>query len=90
MFLSLYKVSGIPLARDLYTVEDLPHTLTQAIMYRAKIDSLNELPKDKRPPRNLWDKPYALDDFIDHVWDSDEDRARGKKDYYEFDLEDVE
>lgn len=66
---------------------DLPHTLTQAIMYRAKLDSLNELPKEKQPPRNLWDKPFALDEFLDHVWDSDSDK---EKSYVEVDLEDVE
>ena len=28
-----------------------------------------ELPEDKRPPRNLWDKPYRLGLFLDEVFD---------------------
>ena len=68
---------------------DLPHTLTSAILYRERIDSFNELPKDKRPPRNLWDKPYALNKFLDTIWDKDrpkEERDTG----FVYDLEDVE
>jgi len=82
-------VAGIPLAEGLDSAQDLPHTLTQAIMYRAKIDSLQELPEDKKPPRNLWDKPYALKDYLDTVWDTDKNKGKGK-DYLELNYEDVE
>lgn len=88
MYLALYKVSGIPIAEGIYSAQDLPHTLTQAIMYRAKLDSLNELPNDKKPPRNLWDKPSALTKYLDHIWDSKEDKQ--SKDYMDINLEDVE
>jgi hypothetical protein len=87
--MALYKVAGIPLAEGLESVQDLPHTLTQAIMYRAKLDSLQELPEDKRPPRNLWDKPYALKDHLDTMWDTDK-KGKGGKDYLELDYKDVE
>jgi len=30
----------------------------------------NELPEDKRPPRNLWDKPYKLKLFLDEIFDN--------------------
>lgn len=38
-------------------------------MYRSRINSYNELPKDKRPPRDLWDKPYRLEQFFDEMFD---------------------
>ena len=87
LYMGLYKAAGIPLAEGLESVADLPHTLTQAIMYRARIDSLQELPKDKQPPRNLWDKPFALSKYLDKVWDVKDSKG---KEYAEFDLEDVE
>jgi len=87
LYMGLYKAAGIPLAEGLESVADLPHTLTQAIMYRARIDSLQELPKDKQPPRNLWDKPFALSEYLDKVWDVKDSKG---KEYAEFDLEDVE
>lgn len=57
-------------------------------MYRAKLDSFRELPKDKQPPRDLWNKSYALSDFLDHVWDSKEEKKG--KDYFDVNYEDVE
>jgi len=82
-------VAGIPLAEGLDSAQDLPHTLTQAIMYRAKIDSLQELPEDKKPPRNLWDKPFALKEYLDTIWDTNKNKDKGK-DYLELNYEDVE
>ena len=82
-------MAGIPLAEGLDSAQDLPHTLTQAIMYRAKIDSLQELPEDKKPPRNLWDKPFALKEYLDTIWDTNKNKDKGK-DYLELNYEDVE
>jgi hypothetical protein len=61
-------------------------------MYRARIDSFNELPKDKRPPRNLWDKPHKLEQFLETIWDKDTDKNKTTRssDFYDYDLEDVE
>lgn len=87
VYLGLYKVAGIPLAEGLESAADLPHTLTQAIMYRAKLDSFRELPKDKQPPRNLWDKPFKLGEYLDEIWDTKKDKG---KDYMEIDYEEVE
>jgi len=76
------------LAKGLGSADDLPHTISQAIAYRMKIDSLNELPEDKRPPRDLWGKPYKLKLWLDDVFNIEKDRKG--KDYTEIDLEDVE
>jgi len=81
----------MPLAEGLDSVEDLPHTIVFAIMYRARIDSFGNLPKDKQPPRDLWDKPWRLSKFLDTVWDKEgPSKDRNVTEMYEFDMEDVE
>lgn len=77
------------MAEGLDTVMDLPYTLSYAVLYRAKLDSLNELPKDKRPPRNLWDKPYQLSEYLDKVWDTKNPNTK-EKEFYNYDIEDIE
>lgn len=67
--------------------DDLPHTVTSAILYRLRIDSFNEMPKDKRPPRDLWGKPYKLEKFLDSVWDKDKDK---ETEFIDFDEDDIE
>lgn len=57
-------------------------------MYRGRIDSFGELPKDKRPPRDLWDKPWRLSKFLDSIWDDKKDK--GKSDMYEFNEDEIE
>lgn len=78
----------LPLLEDLTNVDDLPHTISTAILYRLKIDSFNELPKDKRPPRDLWNKPYKLEEFFDEAFERKE--GKSKTEYIEYNLEDVE
>lgn len=34
-----------------------------------QIDSFMELPKDKRPPKNIWSKPEELEDWFDRVFE---------------------
>jgi hypothetical protein len=75
----------MPLADGLDTAEDLPHTVSYAILYRMKIDSLHELPKDKQPPRDLWNKPHKLEEFFDEMYGDKE-----KKEFIEYNDEDVE
>lgn len=75
-------IDGIEINAD-----DLPHTVTSAILYRLKIDSFNELPKDKRPPRDLWNKPYKLEKFLDTIWEKDKKDDDGFVEYDEEDLE---
>ncbi len=80
-------MTGIPLAKDL-PLEDMPHTLAFALIYRSRIDSFNDLPKDKRPPRNLWDKPHRLSEFLDSVFKKE--GSDDSKDFIDFNSEDVE
>lgn len=85
--MELLKTTGIPLAKD-FPLEDMPHTITYALLYRARINSFDEITKDKRPPRNLWDKPHRLNEYFDEVFkrnDTDEDKT-----FIDFDTEDVE
>ena len=77
------------MAEGLDSVLDLPHTISYAVMYRERINGFDELPKEKRPPRNLWDKPYKLSQFIDHLWDDDKTKDRGSQSM-DFDYEDIE
>jgi len=80
---------GLPLMPSLdMTAMEIPHTISYAILYREKINSFNELPKDKRPPRNLWDKPYKLQLFFDEVFDYGKDKS--STEFIEFDLDEVE
>jgi hypothetical protein len=66
---------------------DLPYTISFAVLYRAKIDSFGNLPKDKQPPRDLWDKPYRLGKFLDTVWG---DKKKSSDNMIEFDEEEIE
>lgn len=52
-----------------------------------KIDSFNELPKDKRPPRDLWSKPYKLEKFLDTVFDTKKEKG---DEFIDFDEEEIE
>jgi hypothetical protein len=91
MVIALNKHYGIPIAEDLEYSADFPHTITYALLYRSRINSYNELPDDKKPPRNLWDKPYQLNEFMDEVYGNNKSQnGRMSKTYIEFDPEDVE
>lgn len=78
----------MPLVKGLDSVVDLPHTISFAILYRKRLDSFNELPKDKRPPRNLWDKPHALNEFLDKIWDKKE--SNNSNNSYIYDTDELE
>lgn len=67
---------------------DIPHTISYAISYRLKINSFNELSKDKRPPRNLWDKPYRLDKYFDEIFEV-QGKPRSEK-FIDFDPDETE
>ena len=85
--MELIKVTGVPLFSDL-PPDEIPHTLSYALIYRSRINSFSELPKDKRPPRNLWDKPYRLSEFFDKVFKTNEKDE--SETYLEYNSEDVE
>lgn len=82
------KETGLPLMLGITEGITVPHTITYATLYRRKINSFGELPKDKQPPRNLWDKPYRLSEYLDEVFD-----IKGgpkKSEFIEFDEDDIE
>jgi len=49
-----------------------------------QIDSFMELPKEKRPPKDMWDQPEELDDWFDRVF------SRNKSTHLEVVIDDVE
>ena len=57
-------------------INDIPHTISYVIRKRQQIDSLVELPREKRPPDwILWhNNPDKLDRWLDDVMD-----IKGKK-----------
>ena len=81
------KDMGIPIMKGLDTVDDMPHPISFAIMYRLRIDSFRELPTDKQPPRDLWNKPHKLEEFFDEVF---ERKDRKRTEFIEFDESEVE
>lgn len=58
-------------------------------MYKKRVESFNELPKDKRPPRYMWDRAHELGEFLEHVWDTDKKNTKENV-FYEYSPEDVE
>lgn len=55
--------------RSLTCTSDYPHTVLFACRKQMQIDSFMELPKDKRPPENIWDNPSKLNKWFDDVFD---------------------
>lgn len=50
---------------------ELPYTISFVVRKRQQIDTLNELPKEKRPPDSIiWDgTSEELDEWLDRVFD---------------------
>lgn len=67
---------------------EVPHTISYAIAFHTRLENLAELPKDKRPPRGLLDKPFQLEDYLDNMYSSDADKPA--QDFIEFDFEEAE
>ena len=49
-----------------------------------QIDSFMELPKEKRPPKNIWSHPEKLEDWFDRVFD------RKKQTEFDLYIDDIE
>ena len=63
---------GTPLTDGLPTSSyDMPHTVNTVVRYREMIDSFNELPKEKRPPENIWFSSERLEVWFDDVFRTD-------------------
>lgn len=56
--------------KTLPTADEMPWTIAFVLRKRAQIDSLAELPKEKRPPdKILWyGTPEEMDDWFDKVF----------------------
>ena len=65
---------------------NMPHTVTTVLRYKELIDSFNELPKDKRPPEEIWFSSERLERWFDDVFDR---KSHGAS-TIEFDLSEVE
>ncbi len=50
---------------------EMPHTISTVIRYREMIDGFMELPKDKRPPENIWFDGEKLEDWFEDVFKTD-------------------
>jgi len=65
----------IPLDDKITKLTDIPYTISYVIRKRMQITSLNELPKDKRPPESIiWDgTSKEMDEWLDKVYNRKND-----------------
>lgn len=68
---------------------NLPYTLAYAFRKQAQLDSFDELPKDKRPPRSIWHNEYRLTEWFDEVFSTDSSSFSGPSELV-FNLNEVE
>lgn len=69
---SVSKALSVPLDPKVKHLLQLPYTISYVIRKMQQIDSLNELPKEKRPPDDiLWDGDSdELEEWLDKVMDN--------------------
>lgn len=58
---------GQPLDTRLMGIKDYPHTISFVIRKALQIESFTELPKNKRPPEDIWDNSTELELWIDNL-----------------------
>jgi hypothetical protein len=60
----------IPLDEAVSKIQDIPYTLSYIIRKRLQVDSLNELPEEKRPPDlMIWSgRPEEISKWIKDVF----------------------
>lgn len=70
---------------SLHDIEDIPYTISYVIRKRLQVDSLVELPKEKRPPDSvLWSSnPEDLEKWMNEVVYDYKKGHRNKKDVFE-------
>jgi hypothetical protein len=64
---------------------EYPYTICSVIRRRQQIDNYNELPKEKRPPRAIWDSPSELNEWFDRVYS-----GGSKQTEFTFNVDDIE
>ncbi len=71
---------NIPLNKSIAGVPsyELPYTINYVIRRRMQIDSYLELPEDKKPPRDIWDKPNELKEWFERIFSSEEKQTEFK------------
>jgi len=87
--MELMSATGQSILED-FSPANAPHTISYALIYRARINSFFELPKDKRPPKNLWDKPHRLSIFFEEIFKAPSKDGSEGHEFVEFNNEDVE
>ena len=65
-------------------MSELPYTLSFLVKKRMQIDSWMELPKEKRPPESIWDKPDEIEEWFDRVF------GDNKQTEFTFNVDDIE
>lgn len=70
---------------SLHDIEDIPYTISYVIRKRLQVDSLIELPKEKRPPDSvLWSSnPEDMERWMNDVVYDYKKGHRSKKDVFE-------
>lgn len=58
---------GQPLDTRLISIIDYPYTISFVIRKALQIEGFNELPKNKRPPENIWDNATEMELWIDNL-----------------------
>lgn len=58
---------GQPLDKRLTSIRDYPYTISFVVRKSMQVDSFNELPKNKRPPENIWDNNTELELWLDNL-----------------------
>lgn len=71
---SIAKNLGQPIHRSLRGLSEYPYTISFAIKKRLQYDSFLELPKEKQPPDNIWDRPEELEEWFDKVFKTTGDK----------------
>lgn len=64
-------------------VLDFPYTISFCIKKSQQIESFFELPKDKRPPEDIWDDSEELEIWLDNIFSN-------KPNSLEIELNDIE
>lgn len=64
----------IPLDNKITTLTELPYTISYVIRKRLQVSSLQEIPKEKRPPElTIWDGTSEdIEEWIDRVYGTKE------------------
>ncbi len=77
MFCGLWRIvkdnkQPIDSSLNSLSVNEYPYSINFVIRRRMQIDGYLELPKEKQPPRSIYDRPNDLEEFFERVYSSGE------------------